>query len=47
MLASDNSLLLFSDLEKGAKQRFARQLSINHLVQCIAPCPYYFIDKFL
>ena len=35
------------DLEKGAKQRFDRQLSINPLVQCIAPCPYSFIDKFL
>ena len=47
MLASIIPCCCLVDLEKGAKQRFARQLSINPLVQCIAPCPYYFIDKFL
>jgi len=35
------------DLEKEAKQRFARQLKANDLVPCITTCPYNVINIFL
>ena len=35
------------DLEKAAKQKFARQLSANALVPCVSSCPYNVITLFL
>jgi hypothetical protein len=35
------------DLDKAANQKFARQLSANALVPCVATCPYNVITMFL